>query len=44
MEYIKLFKCLYTYKYLYYLSTSLPWKPFDVIKDSISVFEAGLGC
>ena len=42
MEHIKLFKCLYMYQVTIY--TSLPLKPFDVIKDSTSVFEEGLSC
>ena len=45
MEHIKLFKCLYMYKVTrLFLDFVVIKKPFDVIRDSTSVFEAGLGC
>ena len=44
MEHIKLFKCLYVYQVTILSLNFVPWKPFQVIKDSTSVFEAGLDC
>ena len=44
MEHIKLFKCLYMYKVTRLFLNFVAIVPFDVIKDSNSVFEAGLGC
>ena len=44
MEHIKLFKRLYMYQVTILCLNFIVRKPFDVIKDSTSVFEADLDC
>ena len=44
MEHVKLFKCLYMYQVTILCLNLVAMETFDIIKDSTSVFEAGLGC
>ena len=44
MEHKKLFKCQYMYQVATLCLNFVAMETFDVIKDSTSVFDAGLGC